>query len=149
MSPIFERRSRGGDQHLNTAAAVEGGGAETEREARALRAAAGGLASPKGAPWGPFLGVTTDARFRLTVVAVLIQVKCFSSGGRTSQQRQKDTEPERRGREGRGLQARSRSSHSGPAELDYLKSEWASFHGYWHGGRNETVGEGSSSPIFF
>ena len=27
------------------------------------------------------------------------------------------------------MQARSRSSHSGPEGLDYLKSEWASFHG--------------------
>ena len=121
MSPIFERRSRGGDQHLNTAAAVEGGGAETEREARALRAAAGGRASAGGAPWGPFLGVTTDARFRLTVVVVvLIQVKCFSSGG--APQRQKDTEPERRWR----LLASRKPALSSPVGIDYLKSEWAS-----------------------
>ena len=97
-SPIISRLHRrrrscrlfsngGGDQHLNTAAAVEGGGAETEREARALRAAAGGRASAGGAPWGPFLGVTTDARFRLTVVVVVIQVKCFSSGGRRNGKR--------------------------------------------------------------
>ena len=123
MSPIFERRSRGGDQHLNTAAAVEGGGAETEREARALRAAAGGRASAGGAPWGPFLGVTTDARFRLTVVVVvLIQVKCFSSGGRRNGKRtlnQSDDGERRR-------LAGAKPVQSGPEGLDYLKSEWAS-----------------------
>ena len=87
VSPIFERW-RTGDQHLNTAAAAGDRGEQRARD----REGGGRLGARcrllQSAPWGPFLGVTTDARFRLTVVVVvLIQVKCFSSGGRRNGKR--------------------------------------------------------------